>query len=52
MEDDIPPEWMWPFEDELSEWFDEVRAARENPSSSPKEDREEVPLMENELAKR
>lgn len=27
--DEIPPTWMWPFADELNEWFEEVKLARE-----------------------
>lgn len=27
--DEQPPTWMWPFPDELKEWFDEVKIARE-----------------------
>ena len=27
-EEEIPPGWMWPFPDELEEWFDEVKELR------------------------
>lgn len=27
--DEVPPVWMWPFPDELEEWFDEIKLARE-----------------------
>lgn len=26
--DEVPPRWMWPFGDELEQWFEEVDAAR------------------------
>ncbi len=26
--EEIPPTWMWPFPDELDEWFEEVALAR------------------------
>jgi hypothetical protein len=48
-EDDIPPEWMWGFDDLLEEWFDDIRAARAS-GSTPTEQHTEVPMMENELA--
>lgn len=28
MPEEMPPEWMWPFPDELTVWFEEVRAAQ------------------------
>lgn len=30
LEKEVPPSWMWPFEDELKEWFEQVKADREN----------------------
>lgn len=36
-EKDIPPEWMWPFPDEIDRWFDDVdrkdKPERESPDS-------------------
>jgi hypothetical protein len=26
--DELPPQWMWPFHDELDKWFEEVEIAR------------------------
>ena len=49
MEEDIPPEWMWPFDEALEEWFDEVKASKLNPQ--PTDDRTVVPMMENELTR-
>jgi hypothetical protein len=28
MEDEMPPQWMWPFDLELEDWFSEVERAR------------------------
>lgn len=28
-DDEIPPQWMWPFSDELERWFAQVQADRE-----------------------
>ena len=28
-EEEMPERWMWPFPEELEEWFDEVKAARD-----------------------
>lgn len=47
-EDDIPPEWMWAFDDLLNEWFDDLKASRGTSNSTP--EHTEVPMMENELA--
>jgi len=27
-QDEMPPEWMWPFDEELEGWFDDVAAKR------------------------
>lgn len=47
-EDDIPPEWMWPFEEELDKWFKELKAEKAA-GSETSDDRTKVPLMDNEL---
>lgn len=52
--DEIPPEWMWPFSDELNEWFKEVQIAREkkyNVSSDNDGDDEDYDYLENDMAK-
>lgn len=28
--DETPPEWMWPFSDELESWFEQVKRNRED----------------------
>lgn len=49
MEEDIPPEWMWPFDKALDEWFDDIKAAHAQ-GGSQRDDREVVPMMSNDLA--
>lgn len=48
---EIPPEWMWPFPEELDTWWDEVKQAREMGGMSRMEPGEDVPMMSNDLAK-
>lgn len=39
--DEIPPEWMWPFNKELDDWFEEVELERErkrDPNYEPHSD--------------
>jgi hypothetical protein len=51
MEEEQPPEWMWPFEDELEIWFEDVQRARaDKHSGGGGSDDVAVPLMGNELA--
>ncbi len=51
MEDDIPPEWMWPFDTALVEWFDEVRQSAASGSRHTDNSTDTVvPLMQNELS--
>lgn len=40
----MPPEWMWPFPDELENWFGDVKAKR----PSPGDDRDVVAMTKNE----
>lgn len=49
-EDDVPPEWMWPFDKELEKHFEQVKKNMEDPTPKATDDRTEVPLMQNELA--
>lgn len=49
--DEIPPQWMWPFEDELDTWFEEVERARNEKYGINKEDDDESgSMMSNEYA--
>ena len=51
--EEMPPEWMWPFEDEIKDWFDQVQAARKNGWDPPgrTDGDEERPMAQNELAR-
>jgi hypothetical protein len=51
--EEIPPVWMWPFEEELEIWFDEVEEKRKDKYGGGGGDSsdESVPMMSNELAK-
>lgn len=52
IDDEMPPRWMWPFDDELETWFDGVMTARKAKFSSPGSDEEpEGGMEENELAR-
>lgn len=48
MSEEMPPEWMWPFPDELNKWFEQVEFDRE--ARAKGEDPGER-LERNELAK-
>lgn len=49
---EIPPEWMWPFDEELDVFFEEVEEARKTASSpSAPDDEDGGPMMSNELSK-
>ena len=44
--DDFPPEWMLPYDQELSDWFDEIKSKHESQSAG-----DDTPTLErNELA--
>ncbi len=52
--DETPPEWMWPFDDQLNEWFDQVERDR-NDKYGGGNDRDELSsqggiVLENEYA--
>jgi hypothetical protein len=53
-QDEMPPVWMWPFEDELEIWFEEVENKRKErfgtPGSSGDEDGGDMMANEHELA--
>jgi hypothetical protein len=42
---------MWPYEEELEIWFDQVEEARNARYGREKSDDTTVPMMSNELAK-
>lgn len=47
LEEDTPPEWMWPLDFELEAWFDDVKRRRESRSDQRNDDLEEPPLVKN-----
>jgi len=50
-EKEIPPEWMWTFDEEINDWFEEVKAEREREFSSPTEGEGDEGMLQNEYAK-
>jgi hypothetical protein len=51
--DEIPPEWMWPFEDDLEQWFanvEEQRKQRFGGGGDSSSDAPSGPMMKNEYA--
>lgn len=51
-EDEMPPDWMWSFEDLLEPWFEEVDEKRKARFGGNDRDTDTtVPMMENELAR-
>lgn len=51
-EDEVPPEWMWCFDDLLKSWFEDVKKRREKKfdSSDNSVEWEETELDDNDLA--
>lgn len=49
--DEVPPSWMWPFEDELEIWFDQVEEKRSERYGNRGDNDTTVPMMSNEMAK-
>lgn len=46
---EIPPEWMWPLDDQLEEWFEAVTRARKE-KAGVDDDLEDAPdMMQNSL---
>lgn len=50
--EEIPPEWMWCFDDELEQWFENVKAEREKKynTGNSKTDYDKPGFMQNEFA--
>lgn len=47
---EMPPEWMWPLDDLLSEWFEDVARRRKDGSGADDDDLEDAPdMMSNTL---
>lgn len=47
--DELPPAWMWPFDEELRLWFEEVERKREEKFGTG-ESGDESDMQTNELA--
>lgn len=50
-EDEMPPFWMWPFEDALTEWFDEVAQKRKEKYGATDTGDSFADMEQNALAK-
>lgn len=50
---EVPPQWMWPFDEELEAWFKRVDEEKKagNKSSSGSDGSESAPMVQNELTK-
>ena len=48
--EEVPPEWMWPFNEELDEWFDEVEFQRSQKYGGGS-DADDADMDRNEYAK-
>ncbi len=51
LSEEMPPAWMWPFDDEIEGWFREVNRARDNGGSGPEPRTDASEMMDNQLAK-
>lgn len=49
---EMPPEWMWPFPDDLNLWFEDVQAARDERASPNSDAGDDGDMVENDLAPR
>lgn len=52
MNDEMPPQWKWPFEDELSLHFERVQAARDAKYGGNSGGEEDEGGIQNEYAER
>ena len=50
--EEMPPSWMWPFSDSISEWIEDVVHARKDGGKFDRDDRTQVPMTKNEHASR
>lgn len=50
-EEEMPPEWMWPLDDEIAPWFENVVAKRKERFGRDDDDDERPGMMENELVR-
>lgn len=53
VKEEMPPDWMWPFEDELEQWFADVEEKRKQKyggGGDTSSDESSGPMMKNEFA--
>lgn len=50
--EEMPPSWMWPYEDELESWFEEVERTRKERYGGGGGGGDDVPMVANELVDR
>lgn len=48
---EMPPEWMWTLDHELSQWFENVEHDRKAKYGGSSDDEDAGPMMSNDLAK-
>jgi hypothetical protein len=51
LEGEMPPDWMWPYQDELEVWFEEVDRKRKEKNNPGGEDAEGDSMMQNEFSR-
>lgn len=51
MSEEMPPEWMWPLDDEIERWFNRVKADRDEKYGTKDSSSSNGSGMQNEYAK-
>ncbi len=49
--EDMPPEWMWPLNEALNEWFDTVKKRHEEKYGTKTDDDDDGDMAQNELTR-
>lgn len=44
---EMPPRWMWIFEESLSNWFEDLKSQREGPAPSSSDSTDSPSMMSN-----
>ena len=52
LEEETPPNWMWPLEWELEIWFEDIRQQREEKYGTKRDEPDDAPMMQNEFSER
>lgn len=47
--DEMPPQWMWPFVQEMNEWLDRIQSERRNRYNAPAASSDDDDMQENAL---